>query len=129
MTEYYTRKRIDNSRLARPAEPHRVREFCKRAAVGGVLALCAMGYAWQHFECIQMRYVLEQLQVKKAQATELNQRLRLEATSLGSPTRIDAIAREQLGLTVPSASQVATVQGSSEGVVAQVGPQLQTPRP
>ncbi len=129
MTEYYTRKRIDNSRLARPFAPHRVRDFCRRAAAGTVLAVCLLGYAWQHFECIQLRYSLEQLQVLKSQATELNQRLHLEVTSLGSPTRIDAIARGQLGLTVLSAAQVATVQGTSEGVVAQVRSQSPTPRP
>jgi len=129
MTEYYTRKRIDNSRLARPFAPHRVRDFCRRATGGTVLAACLLGYAWQHFECIQLRYSLEQLQSQKAQATELNQRLHLQVTSLGSPTRIDAIARDQLGLTVLSPAQVATVQGSSEGVVAQVRPQSQSPRP
>lgn len=129
MTEYYTRKQIDNSRLARPSEPHRARDFCRRATGGAAITLCLLGYAWQHFQCIQLRYSLEQLQAEKAQASEMNQRLHLEVTSLGSPTRIDAIARDQLGLTIASPAQVATVQGSSEGVVAQIRPPSTTPRP
>jgi cell division protein FtsL len=129
MTEYYTIKRIDNSRLSRPSAPHRLRELSRRMFFGGTLALCLLSYAWQHFECIQLRYSIEELQSQKAEATELNQQLRLEVASLSSPMRIDAIAREQLGLTVPVPGQIAPAQASSEGVVAQVRAQSQAPRP
>ncbi len=37
-------------------------------AVGAALAACLLFYAWQHFECIQIRYQLEQLQTERAQA-------------------------------------------------------------
>jgi cell division protein FtsL len=129
MTEYYTVKRIDNSRLARPSAPHRFRELFRRLFFGGTLALCLLCYAWQHFECIQLRYTIEQLQSQKADAAELNQQLRLEVASLSSPMRIDAIARQQLGLTIPVPGQIAPAQGNGEGVVAQVRAQSQTPRP
>jgi cell division protein FtsL len=129
MTEYFTVKRIDNSRLVRFSVPNRLRDLCGRMFFGGTLALCVLCYAWQHFECIQLRYALEQLQSQKTDATELNQQLRLEVASLSSPMRIDAIARQQLGLTVPAPGQIAPAQGSSEGVVAQVRAQSQVPRP
>jgi cell division protein FtsL len=129
MTEYYTVKRIDNSRLLRISSPNRLRDLCRRMFFGGTLALCALCYAWQHFECIQLRYMLEQLQSQKNDATELNQELRLEVASLSSPMRIDAIARQQLGLTVPVPGQIAPAQGNGEGVVAQVRTQSQGPRP
>jgi cell division protein FtsL len=129
MTEYYTVKRIDNSRLVRTSTPDRLRELCRRMFFGGTLALCLLCYAWQHFQCIQLRYTIEQLQSQKAEAAELNQQMRLEVASLSSPMRIDAIARQQLGLTVPVPGQVAPAQGSSEGVLAQVRAQSQVPRP
>jgi cell division protein FtsL len=129
MTEYFTIKRIDNSRLVRFSAPNRLRDLCRRLFFGGTLALCMLCYAWQHFECIQLRYALEQLQSQKTDATELNQQLRLEVASLSSPMRIDAIARQQLGLTIPVPGQFAPAQGSSEGVVAQVPAQSQVPRP
>lgn len=129
MTEYFTIKRIDNSRLVRPSAPDRLRELCRRMFFGGTLALCLLCYAWQHFECIQLRYVIEQLQSQKAEATELNQQLRLEVASLSSPMRIDAIARQQLGLTVPVPGQIAPAQSSGDGVLAQVRTQPQVPRP
>ena len=129
MTEFYTVKRIDNSRLIRPAAPHRVREHCRRVAWAAALASCAMFYAWQHFQCIQLRYQIEDLRGRRAEATELNQQLRLEVASLRSPMRIDIIARQQLGLTVPVPGQVAPLQGPSEPVLAQARAVTQPSQP
>ena len=61
MTQYHTIKRIDNSRLVRPMAPARLRDFWRRVAAGSAMAACLLVYAWQHFECIQLRYQVEQL--------------------------------------------------------------------
>ncbi|HTA52427.1 MAG TPA: cell division protein FtsL [Candidatus Acidoferrum sp.] len=119
VTEYFTVKQIDNSRLARPAAPARVQDFWRRVAVGAAMAGCLLSYAWQHFECIQIRYRIEQLDSERAKAEELNQQLHLEVATLRSPSRVDAIARNQLGLTVPVPGQVAPVDDANDGVVAQ----------
>ena len=119
MTEFYTVKRIDNSRLVRPRALARLRECCRRIALSGLVAGAALLYAWQHFQCLELRYGLEELRSERARAAELNQQLRLEAASLRSPTRIVAIARGQLGLSVPAPGQVAPADGSSDSVVAQ----------
>ena len=119
VTEYFTVKQIDNSRLARPAAPARVQDFWRRVAVGAAMAACLLSYAWQHFECIQIRYRIEQLDSERAKAEELNQQLHLEVATLRSPSRVDAIARNQLGLTVPVPGQVAPVNDANDGVVAQ----------
>ncbi len=119
MTEFHTVKHIDNSRLVRPSAPERLRDCCRLVMLGGVLAGVALLYAWQHFECIQLHYQLEELRSQRAVAAELNQQLKLEAAGLRSPERIDAIARRQLGLSVPIPGQVAPVEGPREAVVAQ----------
>lgn len=119
MTEFYTLKRIDNSRLVRPAAPDRLRECCRVVVLGGVLAAVVLVYAWQHFQCLQLSYQLEELKAERAQAAELNQQLRLEVAGLRAPMRIDVIARRQLGLTVPLPGRVGLVEGPSEAVLAQ----------
>lgn len=119
MTEFHTVKRIDNSRLVRPMAPGRWRECGRRMALSGALASCALFYAWQHFQCIQLRYHVEDLESQCARATELNQQLHLEVASLRSPMRIDSIARQQLGLTVPVPGQVAPAQGDGAAALAQ----------
>jgi len=129
MTEYYTIKRIDNSRLVRPVSPARLLDFWRRLAAGAAMAACLLFYVWQHFECIQIRYNLEQLDLDRAQAAELNQQLHLEVATLRSPMRVDAIARNQLGLTIPVPGQVAPAEGPSEAVLAQARAVAQSPRP
>ena len=129
MMDYHTVKRIDNTRLARPSSPARLRDLWKLCAVGGALAACLLIYAWQHFECIQIRYQVEQLESQRAKAVQLNQQLHLEVASLRSPMRVDTIARNQLGLTVPVPGQVAPADEPSDAVVAQAQAASQTPRP
>jgi cell division protein FtsL len=129
MTQYHTVKRIDNSRLSRPVAPAGVRDFWRRLAAGAAVAGCLLFYAWLHFECIQLRYQIEQLQSQRAQSAELNQRLHLEVATLRSPMRVDAIARGQLGLTVPVPGQMVPVDTPSDGVLAQARVQAQATRP
>jgi len=120
MTEFHTLKPIDNSRLVRPVAPHRLRETARLVALGGLVAAVALLYAWQHFACIQLRYQLESLKSQRAQAAELNQELKLEVAGLRAPSRIDQIARRQLGLTAPAAGQVAPFETPSEAVLAEM---------
>jgi cell division protein FtsL len=129
MTEYHTVKRIDNSRLQRPMAPARLRDLWRRLAVGAGIAALLLSYAWQHFECIQLRYNIEQLDAERARAAELNQQLHLEVATLRSPVRVDAIARNRLGLTVPVPGQVAAADWSSDAVVAEARAAIETPRP
>ena len=129
-TEYHTVKQIDNSRLARPSNPARVQDFWRRLAIGAALAGCTLFYAWQHFESIQLRYELEALDTQRTQASQLNQQLQLEVATLRSPMRVDSIARNQLGLTVPVPAQVAPAEGgASDAVVAEARPVALESRP
>jgi cell division protein FtsL len=129
MTEYHTVKRIDNSRLVRPASPARLRDFRRRAIAGAAIAACLLFYAWQHFECIQFRYQLEELESSRAKAAVLNQQLHLEVDTLGSPSRVYAIAGRELGLTVAAPGLATPAEASSDAVLAQARAVAQPSRP
>ncbi len=129
MIEYHTIKRIDNSRLVRVASATQSRDLRNRVCAGAAMAACLLFYAWQHFACIQMRYRIEQLDTERAQAAELNQQLHLEVATLRSPMRVDAIARNQLGLTVPVPGQVVPAAGPSDAVLAEARMTQPAPRP
>jgi cell division protein FtsL len=129
MTEYHTVKRIDNSRLVRFAPPAELKDFWRKVGVGAAMAACLLFYAWQHFECIQMRYRIEQLDTQRARAAELNEQLHLEVATLRSPMRVDAIARNQLGLTVPVPGQVSPAQGTGNAMLADARMLEQVPQP
>ena len=122
MTEFFTIKQIDNSRLVRFVAPNHMRECARVVSLGGLIALGAFLYAWQHFETIQLRYKLESLRSERSQASELNQELKLEIAGLRAPGRIDIIARRQLGLTAPAPGQVAPMELPPNAVVAEARP-------
>jgi len=119
MTEFFTVKQIDNSRLVRPMAPNRMRECARLVLLGGAIALCAFLYAWQHFETIQLRYKLESMRGERSQAAEFNQELKLEVAGLRAPGRIDIIARRQLGLTAPVPGQEAPMDLPPGAVLAE----------
>jgi cell division protein FtsL len=106
MVEFYTVKRIDNSRLVRRVEPVKMRNLYKTVALWSIIAAFCMLYTYQHFRCIDMSFQLEDVKAKTVQAQALNSKLKLEIAYLRDPHRIDVIARRQLGLTQPLANQV-----------------------
>lgn len=122
MTEFHTRKTIDNSHLVRSMAPRRMRELARMAGCGALIAFVALLYAWQHFECIQLGCQLEALKSQQAQAAELNQELKLEIAGLRAPSRIDEIARRELGLTAPVPGQFAPTEAQGDPVVAEIHP-------
>lgn len=119
MVEFYTVKRIDNSRLTSRSSPGVWRTCCRQVIIGGVVALVVLLYAWQHYQCLRLSYSLEQLDQAQSQATELNRELRTERAALNSPQRIDLLARNRLGMTVPLAAQIVQTEPPVSGDVAQ----------
>ena len=104
-TEFYTAKRIDNTRIVRHVEPAKVRDLYRTLALGGILAAFCMLYIYQHFRCIDLSFQLEGVKSQQADAAALNSALRLEIAGLSDPKRIDVIARK-LGLTETLPNQV-----------------------
>jgi len=119
MMEFVTVKRIDNSRLVRAVSRGQWRDFCRFAGLGACLVALLLVYAGQHFRSLRMQYQLEELKARRTEATELNAQLKLQAATLRAPERIDSLARNELGLTVPVPGQVAPAAGPAEGIVAQ----------
>ncbi len=116
--QFHTVKRIDNSRLVRNAEPMRLRGFYRTAGLGAIIAAFLMMYIYQHFQCIDLSFQLEDLKSKQTQSMALNSELRLEIEGLRDPRRIDVIARRQLGLTQPMPTQVQEYDAPSGAEVA-----------
>lgn len=121
MIEFFTVKRIDNSRLVRQMAPQQWREFGRPALWGAALAACLLLYAGQHFQCLSVRYQVEELKAARAEAQALNQQLKLEVASLRAPMRIDVLARGRLGLSVPVPGQVMPVAMPTAAMLAQNG--------
>jgi cell division protein FtsL len=120
MVEFYTVKRIDNSRLVRHVEPVKLRNFYKALLLGGIVALFCMFYVYQHFRCIDLSFQLEDLKAKQVAAQSRNSELKLEIETLRDPARIDVIAQKELGLKRPDSAQVREYAGVDGAQVAAV---------
>jgi cell division protein FtsL len=98
----------------------------------GILAFLFLSlFAWQHFQCVQFGYRIEQLKAQKSTLEQWNHQLRLEHASLADPQRIDQLARGKLGLASPGPQQVIRVgpEGEpGESVLARNVPALGTGR-
>ncbi len=68
--------------------------------------LAAMAFSWPRLQAVQLGYKSNRLQVEKSQLTQLNAELKVERAGLRSPSRIDEIARRDLGMTDPSPEQL-----------------------
>jgi cell division protein FtsL len=77
-----------------------------------VLLFCLL-LARQHFQHIRYGYQIQELKGQRATLEEWNRRLRLEEASLADPQRIDAYARQKLGLAPPAPQQVIYIGPSS----------------
>jgi cell division protein FtsL len=117
MTEYYTVKRIDNSRLIRPMAPARLKDYWRRVGVGAAMAACLLIYTWQHFECIRLRYEVQKLQADRAEAFSTNARLHIQVSSLNSPSRVDTIAQSELGMTIHTPGEAISADSTAVDAV------------
>jgi len=105
--EIHLEKRINNYVVREPdARSHR--DYVVVTVFGAMFLLGLFVYAWQHYQWIQYGYRIEEAQKKKEQLAEVGRQLRLERASLRNPQRIDAIARRDLGMTVPAPGQLVT---------------------
>ena len=75
-----------------------------------VLAAAAITLAWPRLHDIRLRYEYRSLRVQQAKLFTENRRLRLSRAKLQSLVRIEAIARERLGLIDPKPEQVIWIQ-------------------
>ena len=103
--EIYFAKRIDNSRVAKVADPKRRREMISFGITLSVLFLFVMVYLWQHFSAIEYGYRIEQLAAQRNVIAESNRALSLEEASLKDPARIDRLAK-QMGMQRPAGGQM-----------------------
>ncbi|HEV2388492.1 MAG TPA: hypothetical protein VGS20_14695 [Candidatus Acidoferrales bacterium] len=119
MVEFYTVKKIDNSRLTSRCTRGTWRVCGRQVMIGGLVALALLVYAWQHYQCLRLSYALEQLNQAQSQVAQLNRQLRTELAALDSPQRIDLLARDRLGMIVPVAAQIVQTQPPATGDIAQ----------
>jgi hypothetical protein len=113
--EIFYAKHLDNSRLAKEADPARGREIRTFAFAVGILFLLVMVYVVQRFQSIEYGYRIEAQKQLMEELSEKNRQLSLTEAQLNAPLRLDDLARGY-GMDAPAPAQLARLNASSDSV-------------
>ena len=81
-----------------------------------LVTLGALIYLWQRYQFIRLGFEVDRLRQQRADLTQQLEPLQVEADFLSRLSRIDRLARGQLGMRPPNPSQVIVVE--SRGATA-----------
>jgi cell division protein FtsL len=97
---------VANTYLVRERDRRRWRELLGVLLVVVCLGGGLLAYTWIHLEVLRTGYSIDKLEREHVQLTRQERELRLEATHLASPSRIERRAVEELGMQPPALEQV-----------------------
>jgi cell division protein FtsL len=110
-TAYAFRRPVDNAYLVRVRERRRFRDLGVVLAVAMPIALALFAYTHVHLRTLEIGYRIGALERRLVEVTESERVLRSEAARLASPTRLERLAVQELGLRPPTLEQVIFVEG------------------
>ena len=124
-TGFYFTQPIDNSRLVKVADPQERRAQTGLVVIAMVLVAATLIAVYPRFALMSTGYRIEELKKEHEQLLEENRKLRLQEATLRNPQRIDAIARNQLGLVPAAPGQVLSL----DALASENGPVLARVQP
>jgi len=103
--EYAIKKDVRNNPIVREIDEARQRQLWRSVAIGVVLVVVVLLYAWQRLELVNHGYEIERLERERAAELEIQRHLTLEIDTLRAPSRIEEIATRDLHLVAPARGQ------------------------
>jgi cell division protein FtsL len=121
-------KQVRNERLVRELDSKRHRELFMVALTGLALTAAVIAFAYPHFEMIRLGYRMEELRETREELIEAKRHLELQRATELAPSRIEAIAIEELGMVYPDGSSLLIVEPYESAAIVERPPDLE-PRP
>lgn len=110
--EYAIRRPVVNAYLVRERDRKRLRELAIVALLVLPLGLGLIVDVWIHMRVIRTGYRLNRLEHTLRELERSERRLRLEASYLASPQRVESLAVERLGMAEPTPEQLLFVEAA-----------------
>jgi len=109
--------RTDFTKVAAPraltgidVTPHRIDLFKYLMICMIVFTIVSVFHVWSRFKLVDLNLQISEISRQLSEAGQEQKRLKLEAASLRSPTRIEAIAKNELGMALPTEQQIIQVK-------------------
>ena len=109
-----------NARLVKERDRARARELRRLLFYGAAIVVPLLIYVWQRVEFLRVSYDVEELKKERLQLQEQNKQMGVERSFLLSPDRIERLARKEIGLVDPPATDVRRV-AVVDGRINEVG--------
>lgn len=113
-----------NARMVKEKDRARARELRRLLICGAAILVPLLVYVWQRVDFLRISYQVEALKKERQELQEKYKHLSVERSFLMSPDRIERMARKELGLVEPPASdvrRVAVIDGRINQVQARTG--------
>lgn len=107
---YGVHQPVANSYLVRERDRRRLRELLLVVVALAPLAAALLAYTWIHLEVLRIGYHIGDLERRLHRLQQDERHLRLEASYLARPERIEEHARRDLGMVPPSLEQMVFVE-------------------
>lgn len=107
---YAVHRPVVNDYLVRHRDRRRTRELLQIVALVLPVLAVLLASIWLHSEVLATGYQTHSLERELEALNQLERRLELEAAYLTSPQRVERLAAERLGLTVPTAEQIVFIE-------------------
>jgi cell division protein FtsL len=101
---------VANEYLVRERDRRRLRDLAKVTLVLAPVALALTAFTWVHLQVLDAGYRIDRLEHELHALERQESRLRLEASYLSNPKRIERRAREELGMRPPAVDQLVFVE-------------------
>ena len=75
-----------------------------------VFTIVSVFHVWSRFKLVDLNLQISEISRQLNEAGQEQKRLKLEAASLKAPARIEAIARNELGMALPTDQQIIHVK-------------------
>ena len=109
--------RTDYTKVAAPhalgglaITPHRIDIFKYLMICMIVFTIVSVFHVWSRFKLVDLNLEMSEISRQLDEAGQEQKRLRLEAASLKAPARIEAIAKNELGMALPTEQQIIHVK-------------------
>jgi cell division protein FtsL len=112
-TAYAFHRPVTNAYLVRERERRRWHDLLRVVVLIVPLGAALFSYTWIHLETVETGYRIDRLERELEQTLERERLLRLESARLSSPSRLERLARERLGMVAPRLEQMIFVEEGS----------------
>ncbi|NTV48899.1 MAG: cell division protein FtsL [Geobacteraceae bacterium] len=109
--------RTDYTKVAAPralggleVTPHRIDLFKYLMICMVLFTMVSVFHVWSRFKLVDLNLQISEISRQLSEAGQEQKRLRLEAASLKAPDRIEAIAKNELGMALPTKQQIIYVK-------------------